>query len=169
VTRPDSGKRKGTGEPTKISGLYRIRGLTQKTQAVIEALQPFCVKTPAARKLCTLALLNEMNNIDKHRTLHICRRFPTGYSWTPTKSMPFTGEVKVIVGGNPNLRAELFRWPASKASPDEMGMEAEVRFEIAFDKSSAVGFTESQPIIWICDQLIRFVGTTLNELEASVN
>lgn len=161
-------KKKGTGEPLKVSGLYRIRGLTQKTQAVIEALQPFCVQNSVPGQLHTLALLNEMNNIDKHRTLHICRQYPAAYTWTPTKSMPFTDEVKVIIGADPNQRAELYRWPASKASPDEMGMEAEVRIEIAFDKSSAVGFTHSQPILLICDQLVRFVGTTLNQLEESV-
>jgi hypothetical protein len=162
-------KKKGTGEPTKISGLYRIRGLTKKTQAVIESLQPFSIKNAPAGHLCTVALLNEMSNIDKHRALHICRRRHSGNIWQPTRSMPFTGEVKLIVGGDANQRAELFRWPCSGASPDEMGMNAEMHFDIAFDEGSAVGFIEPQPIVLICNQLIRRVRTILDQLEESVS
>lgn len=161
-------KKKGTGEPTKISGLYRIRGLTKKTQAVIESLQPFRIKNVPAGHLSTIALINELCNIDKHRTLHLCRYDMSGQSFEPTKSMPFTGEVKLIIGADPNDRAELFRWPASKATPEEMGMKAEMHLDVAFDERSATGFTSPQPIGLICNQLIRGVGELLDQLEDSV-
>lgn len=159
--------KKSTGNPSKRSGLYDVRGLTKKTQAVIEALQPFNVRNLPVGQICTLVLLNEMSIIDKHRTLHICRRRIAGHTWQPTKPAPGSGTVKLIVGADPNQRAELFRWPRSMGTPDEMGMEAEMQFEIAFDTGSAVGFTDPQPISLICNQLIAFVERTMIDLENS--
>jgi len=161
-------KKKGTGEPTKISGLYRIRGLAKKTQAVIESLQPFRIKNAPVGHLSTIALVNELCNIDKHRTLHLCRFAMSGQSFEPTKSMPFTGDIKLIIGADPNQRAELFRWPCWGATPEEMGMKAKMHLDVAFDERSAVGFTSPQPIGLICNQLIRGVGEMLDQLENSV-
>lgn len=161
-------KKKGAGDPSKRSGIYDIRGLTAKTQAVIEIFQPFNVKNLPVGGMSTMGLLNEMCNIDKHRTLHICRRRLAGHMWEPTKGAPGDGTVELVVGGNPNQRAELFRWPCSMGTPEEMGMKAEMHFEIAFDEGSAVGFTEPQPIILIGNQIIQGVNNLLTQLEDSV-
>lgn len=157
-------QRKGNGDPTKISGLYKIRGLSKRSQIYIESLQPFRLpKTNAYPS--AIALLNELNVVDKHQELHICRRRYADASWTIVRDPPeFVDEVSILVGGDPNGRMELFRWRRPGFKPEEIDMAAEVRFDVAFDARSFRSLHEPQPIVLICEQLINSVKMILVQL-----
>jgi hypothetical protein len=67
-------KRKmGGGGPSPQSGLYKIRGIqNQRIRDAIEAMQPYNHRID--KGMPALLGLNHLCNIDKHRTLHLCRR-----------------------------------------------------------------------------------------------
>jgi hypothetical protein len=62
-------KRTRKGDPANDSGLYKIRGCHRTAQAAIRRMQPYHRrKNPDA---WTLWQLEQLSNIDKHRTLHL--------------------------------------------------------------------------------------------------
>jgi hypothetical protein len=60
--------RRSNGAPARLSGLYKIRGLPDGAQTAVERLQPY---HDGLLRDQPLWLLNELCNIDKHRTVHI--------------------------------------------------------------------------------------------------
>jgi hypothetical protein len=63
---------KRNGEPAPGSGLFKIRGIDDRAKAVIRGLQPFEFrKHNSPNDQPALAILHELNLIDKHRTIHI--------------------------------------------------------------------------------------------------
>ncbi len=146
---------KKDGTPTRRSGLYKIRGLSQKTQAVIEARQPYNIRQPGLVPL--LAILHEMNNVDKHREVHLCRRLYQGINFRMLRDISFVesgrstlktyARVQFLMG-NVNLeeRAILARWKPVVLT-DEMDVEGDVPFEIAFAERSLPGIDVPTPVV----------------------
>lgn len=151
---------KNNGQPTNRSGLYKMRGLSQKTQAVIEAMQPFNIRKQGQIPL--LAILHEMNNVDKHREVHLCRRLYQGVNMRMLRDITFVrypnsppvpegltvfSSFRTLMG-NVNLeeRAILSRWKPAVLT-DEMDVEADIPFEIAFDERSLPGIDVPTPVV----------------------
>lgn len=160
-------ERQRNGNPTRRSGLYKIRGLRQQTQECIESLQPFRTRT-SGTALPLTSLLHELNIIDKHREHHLCRRLYTGFKMTIVRDPPQFTSYSQIVGGNLNERTILCRWTRVGFLPEEVDMEAEMPFDIAFDERSAGAFTEPQSVTLISKQIIEGVKNILVLLQGSL-
>lgn len=164
-------KLKKNGDSAHGSGLYKIRGLRQDTIDGITSIQPF-----NTRKLyggvAFLSLLQEMNIIDKHRELHVCRRLYSGFEARYLKDIPnpdvnavFT--FYLVQGIDLDKRAVLTLFNPV-AFDDEMEMDANVPIEIAFDKGSTPGFDSPQKVIYILSSIITCVENVLFHLADSV-
>ncbi len=157
-------ERKRNGDPANKSGLYRIRGLSQDTQRVIEAMQPFSVRKDG--KETFLSVLHEMCNTDKHRTPHLIFR-NANETWL--RSMEnIRIERLIMFDRNLNERTELARY---RVHPDdrEMQMDTEITINILFDQGSCSLFGgRPQPVGAVLSQIIEGVRSVLNDLHISV-
>jgi len=63
------------GDPAPGSGVFKIRGINNRAKALFRLLQPFEFKKtyPSPNDQHILGLLHELNIVDKHRTIHLCR------------------------------------------------------------------------------------------------
>jgi hypothetical protein len=61
-------ERQTNGDPTRRSGLHKIRGMKPSAQGIIEELQPY----NGGQVTDPLWMLHELSNADKHRLLHTC-------------------------------------------------------------------------------------------------
>jgi hypothetical protein len=174
---------KNNGQPTNRSGLYKMRGLSQKTQAIIEARQPYNIRQPGNVPL--LAILHEMNNVDKHREVHLCRRLYQGINMRELREISYAGITeKVRTSGQPprklharfkwlvgdvNLeeRAILSSWKPAILT-NEMDVEADVPFEIAFDERSLPGIDVPTPVVPFLTAIVNEVGNGIHTLAESV-
>lgn len=150
------------GEPTRKSGLFKIRGIRDTRRlAVIKGLQPFEFrKTHKPHEHPILAFIHELNIVDKHRTLHLCRMATTEIAvhWLrDTHPISNTLVMRRLEDG-----AELARWKPVGDFNDKVDMEGEVSFEIAFGDS--VPILEGQFVIPVIQSLIRGVNRVLHYL-----
>jgi hypothetical protein len=155
---------KKRGEPAPKSGLSKIRGIKdERRRAIIRDLQPFEFrKTHKPHEHSILAFIHELNIVDKHRTLHLCRMATTSISvhWLrDTYPISNTLVMRRLEDG-----AEFARWKPVGDFNDEVDMESEVSFEIAFGDS--VPILEGKGVITICEHLIRGVERVLHYLSA---
>jgi hypothetical protein len=66
---PDFRRRTKAGAPATGSGIHRIQGVSPSARRTIDSLQPYHKRrNPDAR---ALLLLDELCNVDKHRSLHV--------------------------------------------------------------------------------------------------
>lgn len=150
------------GEPTRISGLYKIRGIkNERRRAVIKGLQPFEFrKTHKADELPIIALVHELSIVDKHRTLHLCRMATTGLQTRCIRDIypiSMTAIISKLEDGT-----EFARWKPVGDFNDEVDMESEVSFKIAFGDSISVLGKEG--VISVIQSLIRGVEKILHYL-----
>jgi hypothetical protein len=150
------------GNPTHQSGLFKIRGIKDTRRlAIIKGLQPFEFrKTHSANEHPILAFIHELNIVDKHRTLHLCRMATTGFNvrWLKdTHPISNTLVTRRLEDGT-----ELARWKPVGDFNDEVDMEGEVSFEIAFGDS--VPILEGQSVLPIIQSLIRGVERVVHYL-----
>lgn len=160
---------KKDGTPTTRSGLYKIRGLSQKTIDCIEASQPYNIRQTG--KESVLALLHEMNNIDKHNRLHLCRQMAFKTKIILIRDAPpnYLSMVLDNIGGNLDERAIIARMEISPPFlDDEVYMNADVVIEIFFDKGASSAFSEHQSVVETLQVLIAGVETILLRLENSL-
>ena len=150
------------GKPAPKSGLFKIRGIKdERRRAVIKGLQPFeFKKTHPSDQLPIIALVHELNIVDKHRTLHLCRMSTTQLRTRVLRDIHPISMTIII----PRLEdgTECARWKPVGNFNDEVDMESEVSFEIAFGDS--VPILEGKPVITICEHLIRGVERVLHYL-----
>lgn len=160
------------GQPDRRSGLYKMRGLSPKTQAIIEARQPYNIRKPDYAAL--LSILHEMNNVDKHREVHLCRRLYQGISMRYLREIFFAKSPQLVAGfkfltGNVNLEERaILSWWKPAVLTDEMDVEADVPFEIAFDERSLPGISVPTAAVPFLTAIINEVGIGLDVLANSV-
>lgn len=153
------------GNPTRTSGLFKIRGIKdEKRRAVIKDLQPFEFrKTHPADQLPIIALVHELNIVDKHRTLHLCRMKTTQLRTQVLRDI-YPISMAVVIQRLED-GTEVARWRPVGNFNDEVDMESEVSFEIAFGDS--VPILAGQMVITVCERLIRGVERVLYYLSIS--
>jgi hypothetical protein len=76
------------GSPARNSGLYKVRGIPHEAQGLVELAQPYHNEDGVRRD--ALWLINELNNIDKHRTIHLAVPYP--YEANTTFNVPMIQE-----------------------------------------------------------------------------
>ena len=153
---------------TKGGGLYKIRGIGQKAREAIEKVQPFNTRSEGKESLTWL--LHELSVIDKHRTIHLCRRKTLGMEIRAIRDIKFTGSADLfcVPIGKLEDRAILARWKPADGLDDEVYMEATIAFEVAFDDATIPVIT-GQPVIAICETVIRCVERVLALLEDAIS
>ena len=153
---------------TKGGGLYKIRGLSQKAREVIERVQPFNVRSEGRESFAWL--LHELSIIDKHRTIHLCRRKTSGMTIRVVRDITFAGNADLfsVPIGKLEDRAILARWKPANGLDDEVCMEATIAFEIAFDDAT-VPTIAGHPVIAICQGITSSVERVLALLESTVS
>lgn len=150
------------GEPTRRSGLYKIQGIKDtRRQAIIKGLQPFEFrKTHKPTEYPIIAFIHELNIVDKHRTLNLCRMATTSFAihW-----LRDTHPISITVPtGRLEDGTEVARWKPVGDFNDEVDMESDISFKIAFGDS--VSILDKQPVIPVIDKLIRGVDRILHYL-----
>lgn len=156
---------KKNGDPAPKSGLFKIRGLTQKTRDVIESLQPYNV---AAGKLSVLQTIHEMNNRDKHRELILCGGL-SGNTGLSSGKVPHGGHFTLDTHRHKLNEKTPLAWVYTPGlDSSEVKMDADISFEITFDESCCSLFNFPQPVVKLLDDFITKVGNILGHLEASV-
>ncbi|HCK83672.1 MAG TPA: hypothetical protein DHW63_03890 [Hyphomonadaceae bacterium] len=147
-----------------------LRGIGPAALAVLENLQPFKQPTPADT---ILAVVQELNNIDKHRLLVVLSTAAQIGNTIRIADGPwhFPGEKKMagIVGMSPPatvaLTAQGVRVFSIQFSAPAPGIiaHASVEVNLAFEKAGA---TTNFPVIRGLDHLSAGVSDTLDRLEA---
>jgi len=154
------------GEPVKGGGLYKVRGVNTKAKAIVKDLQPFEFrKTHAAHEQPIVTLLHELNIIDKHRTLNLCRQRMQGFGWRAVRDIhpiEFTMPLGKLEDGT-----VLGRWKPAMSPGNEVDMEFHIVIDVAFDNAAPI--LNGQRVIPICESLIRGAERVLYYLEGSVS
>jgi len=155
-------KCKRDGDPANKSGLDRIRGLNEPTQAYVASIQPFNARK--VNKTALVAVLHEMSNIDKHRTVHICRRNIAVQSYTFFPFVDLRGPVRTLTR-NLDERAKLLSWtPANR--DQEVDVKTDIVIDIFFDQTSAEVFPGKERVGKALNNLVLGVNSILDEMEA---
>jgi hypothetical protein len=151
----------------KGGGLYKIRGIPEKTREAIERMQPFNVRSDGKESLTLL--LHELSIIDKHRTVHLCRRKTTGMEMRAIRDITFTGNADLfcLPLGKLEDRAILARWKPANGIDDEVYMEANIPFEIALDEAT-VPTIAGQSVITICEAIVGSVERVMEIIESTL-
>ena len=143
-------------------GLHKIRGVSAKTRTVIEQIQPFNTRKEGAESI--LWILQEVSNMDKHRTLHLCRRATEDFRIEIVKDIPLVGGFEWLAPlGILEDRTVVARWKPSALDGD-MDMKAHISFNVVFQD----GLLANNPVIGVCEKLIIGVEKVIHYLEASL-
>lgn len=147
--------------PTNRSGLYKIRGITNKrARRLIEEMQPYHVRQGTA----LLWVLHELNNIDKHRTLHLCRRQHRLANIVFSPGLQASG-AELHVPWVLEDRAEIASWVGAPVPENEV--KPYFTLHIAFDEGE-VSCVVGWPVEDICRKLLREVVRVVRALEKVV-
>jgi hypothetical protein len=143
-----------TGVPGKRSGLYRIRGLSAKAQKVVTDLQPFQLrKTMSPGNEPVLALLHNLNVIDKHRRIRLCRWRTTEGSIHVLRDVIPTNDWALPMGEVKD--GFVFAEWTSTIADDEPDLEIKLGFEVALSETAEN--LEGKGVIRVLDALIAGV------------
>lgn len=154
------------GVPVHRSGLYKIRGLRQKTIEVIENLQPYNIRRVGKEPI--LSILHEMNIVDKHRKLHVCRRVGIKTKVHLIRDAVGVTDWGIEIGANLDERAIVSRMKFVEGFDNEVYMDADIVFDIVFDKRSSAAFLKDEKVINVLQVLIKGVERILLYLEKSL-
>jgi hypothetical protein len=139
-------------DPTPRSGVFKIRGVNDRAKALIREAQPFeFAKTHAADKKPVVALVHELNIIDKHRTIHLMRQSTSQFSWRALRDIQpvWLAVVPALEDG-----AEWGEWIPTVVD-DQPDMEFQIAFEIAFAETTPT--LNGKGVITVCRALIQGV------------
>jgi hypothetical protein len=142
-----------------------VRGIDPKAQAEIELLQPY--KRGHAYDTDPLWRLGQLNNIDKHRILHVARRAlagslmnvpgtrnPKGWKNVAMLGFPDGREWALTSGGDipPKGRALVARWAAVPVDPAK---PMQMDFEPVLDVSFAAGtpLVGESPVVGVLTEI----------------
>ncbi|HEY7502605.1 MAG TPA: hypothetical protein VH700_00795, partial [Gemmatimonadales bacterium] len=147
----------------KGSGLHKIRGITNdRAWSCIEAMQPYNHGERAHSR--GLWVLHELANIDKHRTLHLCRR----RAEEAQVGVPnlVHGDFEITIPWELEKRTVL-SWYSVRDPEVEVDVEGGVSLYIAFDKGS-LPTVIGKRVDSICKILLGQVLAVVADLEAVV-
>jgi hypothetical protein len=155
----------------------RLDGMSSSARATIERLQPFN-EWPERPKDTTLWLIDELNNIDKHRIAHLAclwiatcsgklmMKGPTAEdvgAWAahePKRGIAEDGATLLDLRWDPKLRAQL--------SNPEMMVEVDISADVALRNPERTTFldpdglpTEALPIAHFLDAALKYCDTTV--------
>lgn len=129
---------------SRRGGLYKIRGITNpEARAVIESAQPYQRrKQGLASEQHLLWVLQELNNIDKHRRPHLS--FTAGKLFAATiKPIPGTGTEIVdqwtVGDGRLVDDATVVRWTVRDPAEPYVEVDLQIGFSIGLDEGSPMG------------------------------
>ena len=163
-----AGRTKNNTGPARLSGLWRIRGLRQKTRDIIEQLQPYHWKDPEHPS--TLAILNEMGNFGKHNDLHLCRMGAIALNNSVIRDMPNVVRWGLEnIGGSLDERTVIARLKLAAGLDDKVYMDADVSLEIVFDESCCSFFKVKQNVVKLLEGLINGTEKVFHYLETSLD
>ncbi len=156
---------KKDGQPTNRSGYYKIRGLRKKTISIIEAIQPFNIRKDDEAPI--LALLHDMDIVDKHRTLHVCRRLALSTRLELIRDAVGFISFGIELGADLDQIAVIGRLKLKHPDDNEY-LTADVVIEIAFDPKTYWEFKKPEEVIKILSILETGVTKILGLLEQSL-
>lgn len=159
-------EKKKDGQPTNRSGLYKIRGLRDTTIRVIEAVQPYNIRKESEAPI--LAILHEFDIVDKHRSLHICRRLARSTNLKLIRDAVGCESLSISSGGDFDQKSVIGRLKLTKPDNHDY-LDAEVVIHLAFDKKTYWEFKVDIDVIEILTSLIDGVTKLLLMLENSLS
>lgn len=141
-------------------GRYKIRGLTQAAQDLVERLQPFQQADPHLHRLW---VLHELSNVDKHRLLHRAG-LVSGASKLKLSADAHVGVqiLEVRQDGPVEDGTKLAQWRVG-LPPGQSGsvtLEGDISYEVAFDPA---GPARGAPVVPALDVLGRYVLAVVEE------
>ena len=120
----------------RVGSLYKIRGLADDAQAVIENIQPWQRReNPEGHRLWAL---QEISNWDKHRLLHLTNVVAAVNNITLTSKGSGTVKQTFTCPDGPVGRWNrtcLFYHQRPSQFPGEVNVDADIIYDIAFDKT----------------------------------
>jgi hypothetical protein len=146
---------------TDRSGVYKLRGISNDPAwFVIEKMQPYNAENPKGTALWGL---HELNNIDKHRTLHLCRRRPL-YATLET-DRPFTfSESEVRIPESLEHRAVVGRL---RGVDSEVNVKYHFASYITFDEGEVPAIVGARVDV-VCELFISQVNLVVDKIESLV-
>jgi hypothetical protein len=138
---------KGPGK-WRDSGASKVRGMDPAAQTIIEGLQPY--KRGQAYETDPLWLLSRLNNIDKHRALHVATRvlsgatlhIPGGASNVAAIGRAADGMFALEIGGGfaAEGRTRVARWSMQPIDPRK-------KMHMGFEPVLGVTFADETPLV----------------------
>ena len=120
----------------RVGGLYKIRGLADDAQAVIENIQPWQRReNPEGHRLWAL---QEISNWDKHRLLHLTNVVAAVNNITLTSKGSGTVKQTFTCPDGPvedGTELACFTISGPPNSQGEVNVDADIIYDIAFDKT----------------------------------
>jgi hypothetical protein len=142
----------------RASGHVKVRALDPAAQTVIEQLQPY--HRGHAFETDPLWVLATLNNIDKHRALHVLTRVMSGATFPLSRvAMKLLGGNVYVMGGiAAEGRTEVARWPAEITGPGQVQVGFRPRLDVVFDPSTPLVGGETLASGWdLYDYVVRDV------------
>ena len=157
--------RRGSSDPTKVSGLYKIRGVNDRARKAIEELQPFRVRQAGNDSF--ISLFHELNLIDKHRTLALCRLQNRSLRLEIIRAVLgiHTITMLAIPGTILEESTVLASWGVRESPDDKVDMEINLTFDVSLYDIPKL---RQVPIKEVCESLINSVERLIFFLEGTV-
>lgn len=156
---------KKDGTPVRGSGVFKIRGLSQKTKDFIETKQPFSIGQDVQDSV--LMAIQELCNIDKHRTLHIFGKVRNHNAKYNAKGIKFR-IFRINTLWNLDERTEMLRWLPPLSSKSEVEMDAEFSTAIVFNERTSTMFKEPIEVTVLLELCLQNVIHTIVEMGKSL-
>lgn len=154
------------GEYSKVSGMYKIRGIQHTgVKGFIERVQPYNgPEHGVAPEFHALWGLHSLNNIDKHRTLHLCRRRPL-YA-TLERDRPFKfAESELVFPEDLEHRAVVGKL---RGTDSEVEVDYNFALRITFDESEVPAIVGKR-VESVCDAFFGQVVLVVDKIETIVS
>lgn len=153
------------GSPARGSGLFKMRGLPIKTQAVIEGAQPY--RVTETDRISLFWLLHELTNRDKHRELLICRGLSSDTGIIGGK-IPHGGYFQIDTHRSKYDERTILAWIDAPGVEDkEIEFDADLTFEIIFDEDCSNALKGPMAVIRTSEKICEATENVLGYLENS--
>lgn len=158
------------GTPQNRSGIWKIRGVDHRVAVAIGNLQPFMTggKLPQGQ-VPALSVIHELNIIDKHRTLHLCRQTTNSYKMDILRdiSAPEDGNVFSIPIGEIVDGAVLATWWPVDDDATSNDVKIALEFDIGF--GSSIEKLKFNSVLPTCKSMVTATSKILDILEEHAN
>jgi len=155
--------RRNSSEPTRSSGLYKIRGVNDHARKAIESLQPFRVRQAGSDPF--ISLFHELSIIDKHRTPILCRLQNRSLRLEIIRDILGIHRIKMLAMPGTILEdgTILASWCVRETPDTEMDMNIDLAFDIALYDIPKL---RKIPIGKVCESIIGSVEKVIFFLES---